>query len=74
MDQEELALRAGTSKNTISRLERGKGINSDTLLSVLSQLDLLDPLLVTLEEEYDLVSNNPLRKSSKVQKELPNDF
>ena len=74
MDQEELALRTGTSKNTISRLERGKGINSDTLLTILNQLEVLDPLIETIEKEYELVSNNPLRKSSFVEKELPNDF
>jgi len=70
MDQEELALRT----NTISRLERGKGINSDTLFTVLDQLEVLDPLIETIEKEYELVSNNPLRKSSLVEKELPNDF
>ena len=74
MDQEELALRTGTSKNTISRLERGTGINSDTLLTILNQLEVLDPLIETIEKEYELVSNNPLRKSSLVEKELPNDF
>nr|WP_283622674.1 helix-turn-helix transcriptional regulator [Alteromonas macleodii] len=74
MDQEELALRTGTSKNTVSRLERGKGINSDTLLTILNQLEVLDPLIETIEKEYELVSNNPLRKSSLIEKELPNDF
>ena len=74
MDQEELALRTGISKNTVSRLERGKGINSDTLLTILNQLEVLDPLIETIEKEYELVSNNPLRKSSLVEKELPNDF
>ena len=74
MDQEELALRTGISKNTVSRLERGKGINSDTLLTILNQLEVLDPLIETIEKEYELVSNNPLRKSSFVEKELPNDF
>ena len=74
MDQEELALRTGISKNTVSRLERGKGINSDTLLTILNQLEVLDPLIETIEKEYELVSNNPLRKSSLVDKELPNDF
>lgn len=74
MDQEELALRAGTSKNTISRLERGKGINSDTLLMILNQLEILDPFIETIEKEYELVNRNPVRKSSRVDKELPNDF
>lgn len=74
MDQEELALRTGTSKNTVSRLERGKGINSDTLLTILNQLDVLDPIIETIEREYELVSNNPLRKGSHLEKELPNDF
>lgn len=74
MDQEELALRTGISKNTVSRLERGKGINSDTLLTILNQLEVLDPLIETIEKEYELVSNNPLRKSSLLEKELPNDF
>ena len=74
MDQEELALRAGTSKNTISRLERGLGVNSDTLFSVLHQLDLLELLLVTIEEQHELVSDNPQRKGNIVKAELPNDF
>ncbi|WDE12344.1 helix-turn-helix domain-containing protein [Thalassomonas haliotis] len=74
MDQEELALRSGTSTNTISRLERGKGVNTDTLLSVLNQLDLLDPILTVIEEQYELVDKNPLRKTSKQALELPNDF
>ena len=74
MDQEELALRTGISKNTVSRLERGKGINSDTLLTILNQLEVLDPLIESIEKEYELVSNNPLRKSSLLEKELPNDF
>ncbi|OJF69985.1 hypothetical protein BK026_15050 [Alteromonas sp. V450] len=74
MDQEELALRAGTSKNTVSRLERGKGINSDTLLTILKQLEVLDPLIEAIEKEYEFVSDNPLRKSSRAEKELPNDF
>ncbi|MEC9276109.1 MAG: helix-turn-helix transcriptional regulator, partial [Pseudomonadota bacterium] len=67
MDQEELALRTGISKNTVSRLERGKGINSDTLLTILNQLEVLDPLIETIEKEYELVSNNPLRKSSLLE-------
>jgi transcriptional regulator with XRE-family HTH domain len=74
MDQEELALRTGTSKNTISRLERGIGINTDTLLTILNQLEILDPLIEAIEKEYELVSDNPLRKGSYMDKELPNDF
>ncbi len=66
MDQDELALRTGTSKNTVSRLERGKGINSDTLLTILNQLEVLDPLIETIEKEYELVSNNPLLTDSKI--------
>jgi len=44
------------------------------LFTVLDQLEVLDPLIETIEKEYELVSNNPLRKSSLVEKELPNDF
>ena len=74
MDQHELALRTGASKNTISRLELGKGVNVDTLLMVLEHLDLLDPILETIEQQYELVKNNPQRSTSKIEKELPNDF
>lgn len=74
MDQHELALRTGASKNTISRLELGKGVNVDTLFLVLEHLDLLDPILETVEQQYELVKNNPQRNTSKVEKELPNDF
>ncbi len=74
MDQEELALRAGTSKNTVSRLERGKGINSDTLFAILNQLEILDSVIEAIEKEYELVSDNPQRKSSQLDRDLPNDF
>ncbi len=74
MDQSELALRTGTSKNTISRLERGNGVNSDTLFTVLNQLDILDPLLEVIEQQQALVKRNPLRKGTKGAEELPNDF
>jgi transcriptional regulator with XRE-family HTH domain len=74
MDQHELALRTGTSKNTISRLELGQGVNVDTLLAVLDHLELLAPFVANVEEQYALVKNNPQRSSSKVEKELPNDF
>lgn len=74
MDQAELALRTGTSKNTISRMERGKGINSDTLFTVLNHLGLLDAVLEVIEQEQALVKRNPLRKGTKGAQELPNDF
>lgn len=74
MDQTELALRAGTSKNTISRLERAKSINSDTLLTVLDRLELLDPLILAIENEYALVKDYPQRKGIMANNELPNDF
>ena len=74
MDQHELALRTGSSKNTISRLELGKGVNLDTVLIVLEHLDLLDPIVETIEQQYALVKNNPQRSASNIEKELPNDF
>jgi transcriptional regulator with XRE-family HTH domain len=74
MDQHELALRTGTSVNTISRLELGKGVNVDTVFTVLAQLDLLDPIVATIEQQYQLVRDNPQRNTSKLETELPNDF
>lgn len=82
MDQHELALRTSTSKNTISRLELGKSVNVDTVLTVLEHLDLLAPVLETIEQQYHLVKQNPQRNSqrnnqrstAKSADELPNDF
>lgn len=74
MDQHELALRTGTSKNTISRLELGKSVNLDTVLTVLEHLDLLDSILDTIEQQYHLVKHNPQRNSAQSIDELPNDI
>ena len=41
LDQTELAERVGTSRATISRLERGKSVASETILTVLAELDML---------------------------------
>lgn len=74
MDQQELALRCGSSINTISRLERGQNVSSDILFAVLEHLELLDPILAVIEQQHALVQKNPLRKSASVNTELPNDF
>jgi transcriptional regulator with XRE-family HTH domain len=74
MDQIELALRSGVSKNTISRMENGNSVNSESLFAVLERLDLLDPIIEAVEEQYSLVKKNPQRNKGKVEKELSNDF
>ena len=74
MDQIELALRSGVSKNTISRMENGNSVNSESLFAVLERLDLLDPIIEAVEEQHSLVKKNPQRNRGKVEKELSNDF
>lgn len=74
MSQDELAARIGVGRKTISAIERGVGVNSETLVQVLSFLQLLPHLAEPIEQRLDLVDDGPVRKLRKPKPELPNDF
>ncbi|MBU1619854.1 MAG: helix-turn-helix domain-containing protein [Gammaproteobacteria bacterium] len=77
MDQSELALRVGLSRNTISAIENGKPVNSEALFAVLAQLNLLQPITDTVEKQLAQFANQPQKKQRKQRKaktELSNDF
>ena len=50
LNQNQLAERAGLSRQTVSIFERGNDVNVDSFLSILRALDLLDALSVAIPE------------------------
>jgi len=77
MDQTELALRVGLSRNTISAIENGKAVNSEALFAVLAQLNLLHPIAATIEQQLSPFVQQEApkqRKQRKAKPELSNDF
>ncbi|RVT45493.1 XRE family transcriptional regulator [Rheinheimera sediminis] len=77
MDQSELAVRVGLSRNTISAIENGKAVNSEALFAVLAQLNLLQPITAVVEQQLAQFNNQPQKKQRKQRKanpELSNDF
>jgi transcriptional regulator with XRE-family HTH domain len=77
MDQSELAVRVGLSRNTISAIENGKSVNSEALFAVLAQLNLLQPITDAVEQQLAQLTNQPQKKQRKQRKakpELSNDF
>ena len=74
MSQDELAIRIGVSRKTISAIERGIGVNSVALANVLDFLSLLPYLAEPVEQRLDLLEDGPKRKLRKAKQELPNDF
>lgn len=74
MDQTELGKRVGVSRSTISAIERGIGVNSKALMSVLSFLNLTHPLQTAIDERAELVNINRSRKAKKMPEELSDDF
>ncbi|MBU2057689.1 MAG: hypothetical protein KJ888_05010 [Gammaproteobacteria bacterium] len=64
------------SCNTISAIENGKTVNSEALLAVLAQSNLLQPLTEAVEQQLAFVQQwqTNRRKRSKPKAELPNDF
>ncbi|BBO27297.1 hypothetical protein AltI4_16850 [Alteromonas sp. I4] len=74
MDQTELGLRVGVGRNTISSIENGKPVNSETLFKVLEHFGLLDDLHALIEQQYITQNNSLARKSRKGIPELDNNF
>ncbi|GAC03421.1 hypothetical protein GAGA_0556 [Paraglaciecola agarilytica NO2] len=74
MDQEELGLRTGIGRNTISAIENGSGANAKLLFSVMEQLDLIDDFQALVDDKLSATSNKLVRKSRKEVESLSNDF
>ena len=74
MAQDELALRTGLSRNTISAIENGKSVSTEALFTVLAHLNLLHLLAEPVFAELDLLDNRQQRKVRKPKAELSNDF
>ncbi|RUO19641.1 XRE family transcriptional regulator [Aliidiomarina iranensis] len=76
MDQEEFALRVGCSSKTVSRMELGQPVNSETLLQALELLGLIDDFIITAEQQLKLAATNPSRHRAGADpdKDFPNDF
>ncbi|KFZ29923.1 hypothetical protein IDAT_02215 [Pseudidiomarina atlantica] len=53
LDQTDLALLVETSRSTISRIERGKSVASETVLAVLAELEMLEHAAVEVESMAD---------------------
>jgi transcriptional regulator with XRE-family HTH domain len=73
MGQQELAVRSGVGRNTVSNIENGKSVSGLSLLLVLEQLELIDEFQVFVDEkisEYD----TKLRRKSRKYQELDNEF
>lgn len=73
MDQQELALRTGLSRSTISAIERGKAVNAKALFDVMAFLGLLEEIMLVVANKNRLFTQNRARKARN-PKELPNDF
>ena len=74
MDQEELGLRTGVGRNTISAIENGRGANAKLLFAVMEQLDLIDDFQALVDEKLSATSSKLVRKSRKEVESLSNDF
>lgn len=74
MAQDELAMRTGLSRNTISAIENGKSVSSEALFAVLAHLNLLHLLAEPVSTELALLDTRHQRKARKPKAELSNDF
>ncbi|PTB85376.1 XRE family transcriptional regulator [Pseudidiomarina aestuarii] len=76
MDQQEFALRVGCSPKTVSRMEQGVPVNSETLFTALALLGQLDAFLALADSQLKMVSDLPQRKrdGSTAPQGLDNDF
>jgi transcriptional regulator with XRE-family HTH domain len=73
MGQQELAVRSGVGRNTVSNIENGKSVSGLSLLLVLEQLELIDEFQVFVDEKISEHDTKLRRKSRKYQ-ELDNEF
>ena len=78
MPQRDFALRVGCSQRTLTRIEQGQPVNSETLFNALAVLGLLDDFTVLAENKLRAVKHLPERKrqtdSENFNESFDNDF
>ncbi|KFZ29444.1 hypothetical protein IDAT_03595 [Pseudidiomarina atlantica] len=74
MDQRELAARIGCSQRTLTRIEQGQPVNSETLFTALAVLGQLDAFMQVADEKLRAASHLPERKRQTADSELDDDF
>jgi len=74
MDQQELGARVGLGRNTISSIENGKAVSSESLFAVLAHLGLLEDIQYGVDQSLKRFEGALQRKARKLPKELDNDF
>ncbi|WP_417664465.1 helix-turn-helix domain-containing protein [Pseudidiomarina donghaiensis] len=78
MQQRDFALRVGCSQRTLTRLEQGQPVNSETLFNALAVLGLLDDFTALAENKLRAVKHLPERKrqsdSESFNESFNNDF
>lgn len=74
MSQEELALRAGVSRGTVSRIEKGESVSSEALIEVLGRLGLLARYYELTNRLLNEFGSDRFRKSRVEPGRLSNDF
>ena len=74
MQQRDFALRVGCSQRTLTRLEQGQPVNSETLFNALAVLGLLDDFTAIAENKLRAVKHLPERKRGRHGDCFDNDF
>ncbi|MGQ4277598.1 helix-turn-helix domain-containing protein [Pseudidiomarina sp. E22-M8] len=74
MDQRELAMRIGCSQRTLTRIEQGQPVNSETIFTALAVLGQLHDFVKLADEKVRAAGHLPERKSSVGKQGLDNDF
>ncbi len=74
MDQQELGLRVGVGRNTISSMENGKSVSAESLFLILEHLNLIDDIQEVIDQQLSNTTIKLSRKSRKPISELDNDF
>lgn len=75
MDQRELAARIGCSQRTLTRIEQGHPVNSETLFTALAVLGQLDAFIALADQKVRASGHLPERKRSQRRDQgIDNDF
>ena len=74
MPQRDFALRVGCSQRTLTRLEQGQPVNSETLFNALAVLGLLDDFIALADNKLRAAKHLPERKRQPDSETFDNDF
>lgn len=74
MDQQDFATRVGCSIKTLSRLEQGVPVKTETLFTALALVGQLDDFIELADQKVRAAAHLPERKRGAGDKGLDNDF